>query len=58
MLALAERLACADPAHAAGIAITRRLVTDGLESPLYTPCEPRTIRRLSRLAVAEMSATD
>ena len=58
MLALAERLDCPAPAYAAGIAIARRLVTDGLGSPLYVACEPHTLARLARLAVSEISAFD
>jgi hypothetical protein len=58
VLALAERLDCPHPALAPGIAIARRLVTDGLDSQLYAASEPHTLARFARLAVAEMSSID
>jgi hypothetical protein len=58
VLALAERLDCPHPACVSGVAIAQRLVTDVCASPLYVVCEPHTLRRRSRRAVAEMSAID
>jgi len=59
LLALADRLAFPQPAaDVAGIAIARRLVTDGLTSPLYCAREPHTLRRLARHALAELGPID
>jgi hypothetical protein len=54
VLALADRLDSPQPAHATGIAIAQRLITDALESPLYVTSEPDALSRVSRRAVAEM----
>jgi hypothetical protein len=54
VLALADRLEGPQPAHAMGIAIAQRLVTDALESPLYGGGEPHRISRLCQQAVANM----
>lgn len=53
VLALADRLDSAQPAHATGIAIAQRLITDAL-SPLYMPSERDMLGALSRRAIAEM----
>jgi len=59
LIALADRLVFPQPASSvAGIAIAQRLVTDGLTSPLYNACEPHTLRRLARHALAELGAMD
>lgn len=59
VIALADRLAFPQPVDAvAGVAIAQRLVTDGLASPLYAVCEPHTLRRLARLALAELGPMD
>lgn len=54
LLALADRLDSPQPAHAAGIAIAERLVTDAMASPLYVSPEPDAITHLARQAVATM----
>jgi hypothetical protein len=56
VLALAERLDSPQPAHAAGIAIAQRLVTDALRSPLYVETQSETLGPLARQAVANMDA--
>jgi hypothetical protein len=59
LIALADRLAFPQPIDAvAGVAIAQRLITDGLASPLYVTCEPHTVRRLSRRALAELGPMD
>ena len=54
LVALADRLESAQPAHTTGIAIAQRLLTDAVESPLYVPARRGALGRLSRLAVETM----
>ena len=54
LLALADRLDSAQPAHTTGVAIAQRLLTDAVESPLYVPARRGALGRLSRLAVETM----
>jgi hypothetical protein len=59
LIALADRLAYPQPVDSvAGIAIAHRLITDGLSSPIYAPCEPHTLRRLARRALSELGPMD
>jgi hypothetical protein len=59
LAALADRLAFPQPPDSVtGVAIARRLITDGLASPLYAPCEPHTLRRLARNALAELGVAE
>jgi len=53
LVSLIERLECARPVIAEGVAIAERLISD-LHSPLFAPAEPHTIRRLAGHAVAAM----
>jgi hypothetical protein len=54
VLALADRLDGSQPAHATGVAIAQRLLTDAVESPLYVEAGRGALGRLSRLAVEIM----
>jgi hypothetical protein len=54
VLALADRLDSAQPAHTTGVAIAQRLLTDAVESPLYVAAGRGALGRLSRLAVETM----
>ncbi|HUA03928.1 MAG TPA: hypothetical protein VMB27_08500 [Solirubrobacteraceae bacterium] len=48
--ALIARLNSGRPVAAQGMASLHRLMTDGMESPLYTPAEPDKLRRQIALA--------
>ena len=52
--ALIARLNSGRPVTAQGMASLHRLVTDGVESPLYNPAEPGTLRRQIMLATQAM----
>ena len=51
---LIARLASGRPVAAQGMATVHQLMTDGMESPLYTPTEPGVLRRQIMLATQAM----
>ncbi|HEX8856131.1 MAG TPA: hypothetical protein VF752_11065 [Thermoleophilaceae bacterium] len=53
LLTLAAQLAIADRANARGVALVRRLLTEGL-SPLYVPSSPERLERFVRQARAAL----
>ncbi len=52
--ALIARLTTGRPVAAQGMASLHRVMTDGMESPLYAPAEPGTLRREIMLATEAM----
>jgi len=51
---LIERLESPAPVRAQGVAAAELILTDGDRSPLYSPCEPATLRRAARVALADL----
>ena len=54
--ALIARLTAGQPVAARGMASLNRVMTDGMDSPLYTPAEPGALRRQIILATEAMDA--
>jgi hypothetical protein len=52
--ALIARLTSGRPVAAQGMASLHRVMTDGMDSPLYAPAEPGTLRRQIMLATQAM----
>jgi hypothetical protein len=53
---LIARLGADEPVAVRGLAMLNRVVTDGADSPLYSPAEPGALRRQLEMAAEAMQA--